>query len=98
MSQENVGVVAKGFDALNRGDFDGLLYTYAPDVEFVTDARAPSVPMRGRDAVRSWLEDLATAWVERTLRFSTLEPSKSMTAAWCTGANGADSVSSAAQR
>lgn len=73
MSQENVGVVAKGFDAVNRGDFDGLLDTYAPDVEFVPDAQALSMPMRGRDAVRSWLEGLATAWVAATKPVSTLE-------------------------
>jgi len=70
MSQRNVGLVVEGFDAYNRGDLDGLLDTYAPYVEAFPDESFPeSAPMRGRDAVRPWLEALATAWVEGTVRF-----------------------------
>jgi ketosteroid isomerase-like protein len=73
VSEENVGLVAEGIDAYNRGDLDGLLNTYAPDVECVTDARALTAPMRGRDAVRAWLEDLAASFEEGTVRWTTLE-------------------------
>jgi ketosteroid isomerase-like protein len=74
MSQTNVGLVVEAFDAYNRGAFDALLDIYAPDVEVFPDASFPEVaPMRGPDAVGPWLEGLATAWIEGTVRFSTLE-------------------------
>lgn len=71
--EANVELVAKGVDAYNRGDLDGLLNTYAPDVECVTDARALTAPMRGRDAVRASLEDLAASFDEGTVRWTTSE-------------------------
>jgi ketosteroid isomerase-like protein len=74
MSQTNEEIVVAAFDAYNRGDIDALLDIYAPDVEAFPDASFPeSAPMRGRDAVRPWLEGLGTAWVAGTARFSTLE-------------------------
>ena len=36
MSQENVEMVRAGFEAFNRGDFDAMLESYDPEVEFVT--------------------------------------------------------------
>lgn len=73
-TNDNLDVVRKSFDAYNRGDVDGLLDIYAPDVEFLPDASFPeSTLMRRSDAVRPWLQGIATAWVEGTARFSTLE-------------------------
>jgi ketosteroid isomerase-like protein len=35
MSQENVEIVRRAYDALNRGDFDGALADASPDFEYV---------------------------------------------------------------
>jgi ketosteroid isomerase-like protein len=36
MSQENVETLRRGYEAVNRGDVDGLLVAIHPDVEFTS--------------------------------------------------------------
>jgi ketosteroid isomerase-like protein len=35
MSQENVEVVRRGYDAFNRGDLEGMVADFAPNFEYV---------------------------------------------------------------
>ncbi|MDX6699437.1 MAG: SnoaL-like domain [Solirubrobacteraceae bacterium] len=54
MDPERDRLLARIYDAANRGDFDGLAADLAPDVEW----RAPTRTIRGRNAVAGWL----TGW------------------------------------
>ena len=54
MSQENVEIVRRGFEAFARDDLDGVLEFMDPDVEWAP-AIAPLLgvePVRGKDALR----------------------------------------------
>ncbi len=54
MSQENVEVVRRGYEAFARGDIEGVLEIMDPDVEWAP-AIAPLLgvePVRGRDELR----------------------------------------------
>lgn len=64
MSQQNIGTVRSAFDAYLRGDADGALAHFDPEVVF---KRAEEAAVRGHDAVKdSWArweadwEDLET--------------------------------------
>jgi ketosteroid isomerase-like protein len=54
MSEENVEIVRAAFAALNRGDFDAILETYDPHVEFVTLLLGTH---HGKEALRTLLEE-----------------------------------------
>jgi ketosteroid isomerase-like protein len=41
MSEENVEVVRRGYEALNRGDFDGMVADFAPTFEYVATGAIP---------------------------------------------------------
>jgi ketosteroid isomerase-like protein len=62
MSQENVEIVRRGYEAFARGDVDGVLDVMDPDIEWAP-AIAPLLgvePVRGKDALRRFLtHDLA---------------------------------------
>jgi ketosteroid isomerase-like protein len=66
MAQHNVERVRETVDAYNRGDLDAAFRRYAPDVEVFPDASVfpEAEPVRGPDAARAWIEEVATAWVE----------------------------------
>jgi ketosteroid isomerase-like protein len=55
MSQANVEVVRRGFDAFNRRDQEAFLTVFVPDVEFRSylDAVDPQVE-QGLDGMRAW--------------------------------------------
>lgn len=53
MSQENVEIVAECFHAWDRADLDGVVASYAPDVE-VDATRVMEGVYRGRNAVRAY--------------------------------------------
>ena len=54
MSQENVDIVRRGFDALNRGDTDGVVAEMAPDIEWYPTSDFVDIgPFRGHDGVRA---------------------------------------------
>jgi ketosteroid isomerase-like protein len=69
MSQENVELTYRTFDALNRRDLDAYLALTDEDVEFVprTSAIEGESVYRGHDGVRRWwsirsMSSPTTAW------------------------------------
>jgi ketosteroid isomerase-like protein len=54
MSEENVEVVRRWFDALNTEDFDAALAMLHPDIQFFPPGGQN--PYRGADSVRRWME------------------------------------------
>jgi ketosteroid isomerase-like protein len=62
MSQENVEIVRRGYEAFNRGDFEGWLAVLDPDVELDERYIAPDAAIyRGHAGVRRWLQTGADA-------------------------------------
>jgi uncharacterized protein len=63
MSQENVEIVRRGYEAFNRGDIDGVVGLLAPDFEYVASGLVPGVggKYRGADGLRRFAE---TFWSE----------------------------------
>lgn len=52
MSQENVAVVLRGYDAWSRGEFDSAYADADPDIEWVEDPGFPEAgTYRGREAI-----------------------------------------------
>ena len=66
MSQENVDVVRRSFEAINRWDIDGLLELYDPDIQFLplTGTRVESGGYVGHSGVRNYFEEVADIWEE----------------------------------
>ncbi len=59
MSEENVEIVRRAFEAYGRGDLDAAYSYLHPEVEFHTYADSPQAGIyRGRDAVREYNGDL----------------------------------------
>ena len=54
MSQENVDLYRKWFDALTRGDWDVVAAGFDPDVLVRTDPGWPEQRIYGRQAVTAW--------------------------------------------
>jgi ketosteroid isomerase-like protein len=54
MSQENVEIVRRGYEAFNRGDFDAAMEVVHPEIEFVLPGG--EAPLTGKEAVRAWME------------------------------------------
>ncbi len=63
-------------DAHNAGDLDRWIEFYAPDVEVIPDASAfpESSPFRGRDQLRSWLEDVRITLVGERWEIVEMQP------------------------
>jgi uncharacterized protein len=63
MSQENVEIVRRGYEAFNRGDIDGVVGLLAPDFEYVASGLVPGVGgvYRGADGLKGFAE---TFWAE----------------------------------
>ena len=64
MSQENVELVRRGYEAWNRDDFDGVEPLLHPDVEWHSSGVFPGFEpvYRGPDGVRRWWETLKEPW------------------------------------
>ena len=63
MSQENVELVRRVFDAFNRRDIGAFLELLDPDVEWVPIlAVLEGRVYRGHEEIRGWIKDLATDW------------------------------------
>jgi uncharacterized protein len=63
MSQENVELIRRVYDAVTRNDLDAAYFCLHPEVAFHTYAESPSAGVyRGRDAVRRYNEDLFAAF------------------------------------
>jgi ketosteroid isomerase-like protein len=67
MSQENVDMVQRAFEAWNRGDIEGYLAHLSSDVEGVpVGAALEGKVCRGHDEVRAWWQTQSEVW-ERLL-------------------------------
>ena len=68
MSQGNVEfeeLARRTFDAINRGDLDGLLAVTDPEAEFTSMiAEAEGETFRGHDGVRRWWQSVRGAFTE----------------------------------
>jgi ketosteroid isomerase-like protein len=66
VSQENVELYYRAHDAFNRRDIDAFLALSDSDVEFtpVIGELEGSAPYHGHDGIRSWWEDMLTAFSE----------------------------------
>jgi ketosteroid isomerase-like protein len=53
MSQADIETLRAGFDAYNDGDFERMLETWDEDAELVR--LGGGEPLRGKEAIRSWL-------------------------------------------
>jgi ketosteroid isomerase-like protein len=63
MRQATVDLIARGVDAFNAGDIDGMLAPFHPDVEFQPlRAVLEGTVYRGHEGFRRWLEDMAEDW------------------------------------
>ena len=59
MSQENVEIVRRVYDAVNRGDYETVETYLHPEIEFHTYARSPEAGVyRGKQSVREYNENL----------------------------------------
>ena len=66
MSEENVEIVRKSFDAIGRGDLDALLELYDSDIAFepLTGTRVESGGYRGHQGGRQYFEEADEVWDE----------------------------------
>jgi ketosteroid isomerase-like protein len=65
MSQENVEVVRKIYDAFEAGDIEGLLSWVDPEIEFDLSDRLPDEGLhRGREAYRQFLTRTFELWAD----------------------------------
>ncbi len=66
MSQENVEIVKRSFDAIGRGDVEGLLELYDRDVLFLplTGTQVESGGYRGHAGVRDYFVEVADVWAQ----------------------------------
>jgi len=64
MSEENVEVARRTFEAIGRWDIDALLEFYDPEIEFLplTGTRVESGGYLGHAGVREYFEEVATIW------------------------------------
>jgi ketosteroid isomerase-like protein len=62
MSQENVEIVRRAYEAFARGGLDRFMEHFSEDVDYRAAEDAPDDigPIHGRDALREWLQD----WID----------------------------------
>jgi ketosteroid isomerase-like protein len=63
MSQENVEIVRRGYEALNRGDVEGMIETTEPHARWDLSERVfnPAV-YEGHDGIRRFIEEIDEVW------------------------------------
>ena len=66
MSQENVDLVHRSFEAVGRWDIETLCELYDPEVHFspLTGTRVESGGYRGHSGVRDYFNEVADVWME----------------------------------
>jgi ketosteroid isomerase-like protein len=64
MSQENVEIVQRMYETFHRGDFDGALAYFDPEVEVDASMRVDEGIGHGRDAVYAMVARWLGAWDE----------------------------------
>ncbi len=58
MSQENVEIVRRCYEAMSQGDLDAAFNTAEPDLELIPPGQSPtSEPVRGIEKIKAWLAD-----------------------------------------
>ena len=62
MSQENVEIVRRAYDALNHGDWDAVFREAHPDFEITTQRGPGAGTHRRREAVQDYAEDYIAAF------------------------------------
>jgi ketosteroid isomerase-like protein len=63
MAEEIVSVVREGLDRFNRGDLEGALEQFSPDVEWDTTGAVPDgQTYRGREEVLAYWRSIAERW------------------------------------
>ena len=67
MSQENVELAYRSYDAVNRRDLDGLLALMDDDVEAVSRITAMEGGLRGHDGMRRWWDSWFSAFPDYTI-------------------------------
>jgi ketosteroid isomerase-like protein len=66
MSQENVELVRRSFEAFARGDFETAFSAHAPDTEWRTAADEPDTQTyRGIDGLHVFAAAISELWVDR---------------------------------
>jgi uncharacterized protein len=70
MTQENIDLFNEGVAAWNRGDYEVLVDMCHPDVEWIFSDRLPDATgeIRGKAAVRSFVERFTSDWAEMVIR------------------------------
>ena len=68
MSEENVEIVRRVFEAWNRADFGDFAEFFDPEVEFNPGLLPPGEETRyiGREGVNEWIRNINDAWVAVT--------------------------------
>src|SRR4029450_12225709 len=64
MSEENVEMVRRGYEAFNRGDIDGVLDLCAPGIEWSDMATFDTDAVTGKEAVRAYFKMGMEPWEE----------------------------------
>jgi ketosteroid isomerase-like protein len=65
MSQENVEVVRRSYELLNRRDIEAWIGLFHPDAEMHDVAGIPDAPVRrGHDALREWVVMMEDIWTD----------------------------------
>jgi ketosteroid isomerase-like protein len=66
MSDKDLDVMRRWFDAWNRTDLDAFADVFDADAELITDPSwMEAGPFKGRAAIRAWYEGLRESWGER---------------------------------
>src|SRR6266508_1710848 len=75
MSQENVEIVRRNFDAFNRGDLEALLADFAPEYEFNPSGRFMDTQQtyRGRAGFVEFWGRFRAAWEDITVSIERIE-------------------------
>ena len=76
MSQDDVEIVRRAFDAIRRRDIEALLTLYDPQIEFLplTGTRVETGGYAGHAGVRSYFEEVAEVWEEMRPYAETTRP------------------------
>jgi ketosteroid isomerase-like protein len=68
MSQENVEMLRRGYEAYNRGDAEGTVADFAPTFEYHDTPEFPDGGMHlGREAFRRHVESYLDAWSDASV-------------------------------
>jgi hypothetical protein len=64
MSQENVEIVRRAYEAFNQGDLEGMVADFAPGFEFLPTGAVPGAGARVRGGPEGWRELVNWFWAE----------------------------------